>query len=116
MTDNSKPTQKSKRAARFSGLAVAFVITMFVAPRVLTVMAGPSSEWSGSFGIFFFLIPGVTVSLWVLFSIIAAAMFVRREGFRISLAGCIGIGFLLAIVGTIVTLAIYNIPPYGHQP
>jgi hypothetical protein len=116
MTDNLQPKQKNKRAARFGRLAVAFVVTMLVAPRVLTVVAGPSSRWSGSFGIFLFLIPGVAASLWALFSIIAAVIFVRREGFLVSLASCIGIGFLLAIVGTIVTLAIYNIPPYGNGP
>ncbi|HSH17150.1 MAG TPA: hypothetical protein VLD18_14000, partial [Verrucomicrobiae bacterium] len=63
-----------------------------------------------------FLIPGVAGTLWVLFSIIAAALFIRRGSTLVAVAGCIGIGLVLAVAGTIVTLFIYDIPPYGPGP
>lgn len=112
MTDNSQPPQKRTLAIRIGGLALAFIITMCVAPRVLTAVAGPSNKWSGSLGIVVYIIPGLVAALWVLFSIIAAGIFIRSGSSLVSVARCIGIGFVLAIIGTIVTLAIYDIPPY----
>jgi len=106
----------SKHSIRAVGMAVASIVTVLAAPSGLKIIAGPSSRWSGSLGIVFYLIPGVAAVLWVLFSIIAAAIFIRRNSTLVSVASCIGIGFILAIIGTIVTLAIYDIPPYGPGP
>ena len=96
-------------------MAVAFLVTTVVAPSVLRIIAGPSSSWSGGLGIVY-LFPGVAVVLWALFSIIAAAIFIRRDISFASVATCIAIGFVLAVIGTIVTLAFYDIPPYGPGP
>ncbi len=111
---NHDRPQKSKRAIRIGGLLAVFIITMFIAPKVLTAFAGPSKMWSGSLGILF-LIPEVATILWVFFSIVTSAIF-RRGSSLTSVARCIGIGFALAIIGTIVTFCIYNIPPYGSGP
>jgi hypothetical protein len=95
-------------------MAVAFIVTMIIAPQGLKIFAGPSNRWSGSLGIIF-LLPCVGGVLWVLFSIIAAAIF-RRGSPLLSVAACIGISFVLAVIGTIVTFVIYGIPDYGPGP
>ena len=116
MTKEPPPQQTNTRAVRVAGMAGAFVVTMLVAPSILRAIAGPPNKWSGSVGIVLFILPGVAAVLWVLFSVIAAAMFVTRDRSSMSVAGCIGIGFVLALIGTFVTLSLYHIPAYGPGP
>lgn len=116
MTNNPQKPQKDACVKRVIGMTVAFVVTTLVSPSVLKIFAGPPGKWSGGIGILLILAPSIVAVLWVLFSIIAAVMFHTRSRSRVSVVGCIGIGFVLALIGTFVTLSLYNIPPYGPGP
>ena len=97
-------------------MASAFVVTMLIAPFALRAIAGPSSKWSGSIGVGIILMPITAGVLWVVFSLIAIVKLTNRDASGVSVAGCIGIALILAIVGTFVTLALYHIPAYGPGP
>ena len=115
---DAPPTQSpsGRLGIRIVVIAVAFGLAVLIGPAILQASAGPTRNWSGSL-LPLILLPIVFGILWLLFSVVAIGALVVRDGSRISSFACIGIGFLLALVGTLLVFALLPpVPPYGHGP
>jgi len=101
---------------RWAVIASVFGLAVLAGPAILQASAGPTRNWSGSL-LPLILLPIVFVILWTLFSVVVINALAIRDGSRISSVACIGIGFLLALVGTFLVFALLpSIPSYGHGP
>ncbi len=110
----SRPEQQpGPIAARIAALIASFVLVVLFTPAAIRLRFG---DMSGSI-LPYFVVPGLFAVLWLLFSALAIAALLMRDGSTISPFTCIGIGFLLAAAATV--LISFRLPisgPYGPGP
>jgi hypothetical protein len=89
---------------------------VLVGPAVIQSSSGGTRNWSGSL-LPFIVIPVAFAVLWLLFSLVSVGSLLIRDGSRISVLACVGIGLLLAIVGIALIFArLPSFPAYGPGP
>lgn len=105
--------QPSSIAPRIVALMVSFAAVVLIRPTVIQRRFG---DMTGS-TLPFFVVPGLFVVLWLLFSAFVIGALFIRNGSTISPFACLGIGFLFAVTATV--LIAFRLPtsgPYGAGP
>ena len=101
--------QQNGNGIRIAALVGLFVFVQVVVPVLFRLRVG---DMRGSL-LPYFAVPALFGILWLLFSSAVVAAFLMREGSTVSSLACVGYGFLLSVVATVLILP--RIMPSGSS-